>query len=410
MSHHHEPFSSAPEKLIFSQEKLYDFNKIIKLIVKGQGTFAFKSSQAAPFEIFISFDNLQKDGLQLEVNTKNTSLYLLKNNQKIHLKSTSNCTIDAEPDALYWVSLNHLEQVLKVGIGEVRDILTCFECPLSSNGITPTDLRQIDHFKVSSSVIPVINYRDPVVLDPALKIISTDQITIEDIAHNNYVIPINLTKSCQKLYSNISGRNFALNTSDFPDFVDAIEGSIACKSGWCYKKLQEKATEFGERNDKETYLRITLGSNQGESPGIPYVIEIWPPGNYSPIHNHGGANAIIRVLHGEIKVNLYPMLSTKHQDCFKSAIFRQDEITWISARYNQFHQLHNVNETGPTCITIQCYLYDQKDIQHYEYFDYISSNDSIEHFTPNSDADYLDFKKIIKEEWPTIQKKLAKQN
>lgn len=34
--------------------------------------------------------------------------------------------------------------------------------------------------------------------------------------------------------------------------------------------------------------------------GIPFVLEIWPAGHNSPIHNHGNAYGIVRVLHGDI--------------------------------------------------------------------------------------------------------------
>lgn len=44
-----------------------------------------------------------------------------------------------------------------------------------------------------------------------------------------------------------------------------------------------------------TYLRITLGQSLGNSPGQPYVVEIWPPGHYSSIHDHGDACAVIKV-------------------------------------------------------------------------------------------------------------------
>ena len=83
----------------------------------------------------------------------------------------------------------------------------------------------------------------------------------------------------------------------------------------CNTILQNKSREFNKDkpNFLETYLRITLGQNNGESPGIPYVMEIWPIGHYSPIHNHGGANAIIRVLHGNIHVKLYPFLCSQKE-------------------------------------------------------------------------------------------------
>ena len=52
-------------------------------------------------------------------------------------------------------------------------------------------------------------------------------------------------------------------------------------------------------------MRVTLGTHRGFSPGIPYVLEIWPGGCESPIHNHGNAYAVIKVLHGAIKVTIY---------------------------------------------------------------------------------------------------------
>jgi hypothetical protein len=51
---------------------------------------------------------------------------------------------------------------------------------------------------------------------------------------------------------------------------------------------------------KQCYIRVSVGLPSGCSPGIPYVLEIWPPGHFSPIHNHGNAFGIVRMLHGSI--------------------------------------------------------------------------------------------------------------
>lgn len=411
MSHHSESFLTAPQALFFDQvENNLPDNKI-ELIVKGQGTFAFKNAKSKNFYIQFKFG---KNRLSFKVNKDHAELLLLRNNVEHSIRKYKHIQIDPAPKALYWFSLDALTKRIKFGIGEVRNDLTLLDQKLGSKLIKKASskpikkiqskLFNVDAFFISDNITPIQLYRDPVVYDPSLKIKKTDEITIEDIARNNYVIPSDLTESCQKLYNNISGDNFNLNTSDFPDFVDAIEASIRNPNGWCFKTLRAKAKEFGEENIEETYLRITLGANQGESPGIPYVIEIWPPNHYSPIHNHGNANAIIRVLHGEINVALYPMLSSYHCTPFKKATFREGEITWISPRYNQFHKLHNINTDGPSCITIQCYLYAQDNIEHYKYFDYLNDKETIEQFTPNSDADYLQFKKIIRKEWKKVKK------
>ncbi len=54
-------------------------------------------------------------------------------------------------------------------------------------------------------------------------------------------------------------------------------------------------------------------------------------------------------------------------------------------------------------MSVQCYRYPDSDNVHYEYFDYITTNDAdervIEQFLPDSDFDFLPFKAAIREEW-----------
>jgi hypothetical protein len=206
-----------------------------------------------------------------------------------------------------------------------------------------------------------------------------------------------------KLYNCISGKNFVLNDSDFPEFSKAIEYSIATVGCWCNTRLKEKSREFNKDkpNVKETYLRITLGKNNGESPGVPYVMEIWPVGHYSPIHNHGGSEAIIRVLLGSIHVSLFPYLCGEPAGIppFKEVSFNQGDITWISPTLNQTHQLKNLKHNTSTCITIQCYMYDEKNKAHYDYFDYIDNSGNKLQYEPDSDMEFLEFKELIRREW-----------
>jgi hypothetical protein len=200
-----------------------------------------------------------------------------------------------------------------------------------------------------------------------------------------------------------SKQKFIIDGDDFPDFTKAIEYSIKTEGLWCNTTLKNKSTEFNkdDPNILETYLRITLGENNGESPGVPYVMEIWPVEHYSPIHSHSNANAIIRVLHGKINVDLYPYLCGEKDGIkpFASKEFAKDEITWISPTLNQTHKLTNLQGNPDTCITIQCYMYDLEDTLHYDYFDYISTNGNIEQYEPNSDMEFMKFKELMKEEW-----------
>jgi hypothetical protein len=60
--------------------------------------------------------------------------------------------------------------------------------------------------------------------------------------------------------------------------------------------------------------------------------------NYSPIHNHGNANAVIKVLHGSIRIKVY----NKHTKDFKAEPIKQidlrtDDVTWIDRNWYQTH-------------------------------------------------------------------------
>lgn len=321
--------------------------------------------------------------------------------------------LDPEPACHYWFSVDSHNRLLRYGKGEVRKNTMLAELhyrkpehgkqdPFAWMSKVGSIYYTHDEEKLpeKNTFIPVKLFRDPVTADAAMYILPVNEITMEDMARNKATVAANLTPTCQQLYSNVSGARFELNTPDFTDFANAIEASIASPLGWCNQELKRKATEFGgEPNPDMTYLRITMGVNQGDSPGVPFVMEIWPPGHYSPVHNHAGANAVIRVLHGEITVNLYSMLSPYHLNPFMVAKFGKGDVTWISPQLNQTHQLRNTNVTGPTCITIQCYMYGEGNKEHYSYFDYLNNAGQVEQFDPNSDCDFLAFKEKMREEW-----------
>jgi len=155
-----------------------------------------------------------------------------------------------------------------------------------------------------------------------------------------------------------------------------------------------------------TYLRITLGSDEGNSPGVPFVVEIWPSKHKSPIHDHGEAYAVIKVLHGEINASYFTKLD--HQSGIKlepDFTFRKGQVTWIGPDNYQVHQLHN--DSDRVCVTIQCYQYANTDRVHDEYFMYLDAKTGKkEPFYPDSDWDFVTFKRKVKEEWAAHLKEL----
>ncbi len=65
----------------------------------------------------------------------------------------------------------------------------------------------------------------------------------------------------------LAGANVVLDD----ELAAAISYSIKTPGKALHEKLKKKDPEFG-------YLRVVLGPELGDGPGVPYVLEIWPGG------------------------------------------------------------------------------------------------------------------------------------
>jgi hypothetical protein len=385
--------TSLPSVLKFKQT-----STSANLILKGQGVLFFEASGPCKLSFM---DASGVVGLDVKFYEKSIVAYMQPSGEPlIDTKNTSG--IVNQKGAYYWVSLDTQNKCISAGVGEARiETMAYTYTANSTNNVLIKKLLE-SFVGVKGEKLELTKLlRDPITRKVPLLVKGTEELTMDMVAKGD-ILPVgNLSLTAQQLYTTISGKNFILNTSDFPEFTAAIEHSIKTPGCWCYERLKEKATEFNKDkpNEKETYLRITLGENNGESPGIPYVMEIWPVGHYSPIHNHGGASAVIRVLNGAIDVHLYPFLSEDEVVPFATKEFRKGDVTWISPTLNQVHQLKNLDGNKDTCITIQCYMYEQDDTRHYEDFDYVEKGLPIQQFEPDSDKDFIEFKAEMKREW-----------
>lgn len=387
--------NNFPKSLTFAKKE-----NAIKLIVKGQGVFIFENQNTNDCSFKI-FNKDQSNGLNITFTSTNVLVnYIIGNEPLVDQIPSSGLT--RNNGAYYWFSVDSQNQRLYAGIGEARidTIIYQFHFELSKLNKSFLESLVMIQLPFVSTINPLKLLRDPITLNIPLFLVDTPYLTMADIASHRYLPSSFLSSTSQQLYNCISGENFVLNTDDFPDFAKAIEYSILTPGCWCHETLKSKSTEFNpdKPNLLETYLRITLGHNNGESPGVPYVMEIWPPQHYSPIHNHGGSSAVIRVLHGKINVSLYPYLSSDNVEPFGKEDFSEDDITWISPTLNQVHQLRNLSNEN-TCITIQCYMYENDNNTHYDYFDYLDDDGKIQQFEPNSDMDFIKFKETIQQQW-----------
>jgi len=347
------------------------------------------------------------DGLKLAFTDEYIKVLRLSD-KTVYIDDTNTKGLIRQKGATYWISLDSQNQTLYAGIGEARMETCVYRYTWSSTAkIQPflESLYRILPSEESLTLTLTTLLRDPIRASIPLLIKDTDDLTMNDIAKATYLPRAHLSTVSKQLYDCISGKQFVLDDGDFPDFSKAIQHSIITPGLWCNTRLKEKANEFSKDkpNPDETYLRITLNQNNGESPGIPYVMEIWPAGHYSPIHNHGESSAIIRILHGSIQMELYPFLCESESGIkpFTTTHCEKDDITWISPTLNQIHKLTNI--TNDSCITIQCYMYESDNTTHYDYFDYINADGKEQQYTPDSDMDFLQFKALMKTEWDEHQ-------
>ena len=130
-------------------------------------------------------------------------------------------------------------------------------------------------------------------------------------------------------------------------------------------------------------------------------MEIWPPGHMSPIHDHGRASAVIKVLYGSIDCSWYDAVQAHREpeQIGKSVKLSKGDVTWLGDEQYQVHKLQNNYKT--VCITLQCYQFEASNKEHYEYFDYLDKDNNRKAFVPNSDASYSQLVKDLKTEWDT---------
>ena len=447
MSHHDSIRQSSP-KVVSLQAPMPQSRDLApdpgpQLIIPGQGALTFTIPRGVKeASILFSANLLGSASLLFKINEEDAGFYHIdatspegSQESPISVLDGSRIVpdipdgypagIDSNEKCVYWVSIDSINKVLRYGKGEMRlkTILREYHY-----GIPPTVFtKDIDNDpypfiqnvrKIEPKNVNLAHaWIEPITTEPPVSVLPSSEFTMDQAAsaENIHATPTDLSPECQVLYGNVAGEKFSLNTPDFPDFEQALEYSIRTEGclAWRiidYKLRHSSFKKEDEQTDSsirsvdddyvEVYLRITLGVAQGGSPGVPYVMEIWPPGCGSPIHNHGNTHAIIKVLRGTIDVDFYRMLPGEGNSLqpYSRSKFGKGAVTYIMPQTNQIHRLRCDKENAETCITIQCYSYAKDDDVHYPTFDYIEDGE-LGHFDPISDYDFAAFKAEIKQEW-----------
>lgn len=425
--------------------------------VIGKGILLFNFHQKTPFFLKVcpmNDDCARESWIGLHVHEKSVSFHYKKKNKKAkQLDETTHHNyfeddVGLEPRKIctYWLSYDSDRMVVKYGKGYCMEKTTIlrhqFEKPDESENeafFAPSVKRKVElydniqgtdqpdaEFDLSlADVEPEVDFDpDPLVNDVKPLVKDSSKANLFDLDSGRFIYSSSLPPACQALYANVTAANVDLhyvpnNVNQYKFFLtDAIRYSIETEGCALNKRLTEKKGEFGSLN--LTYLRITLGKEYGACPGVPYVLELWPKSHGSPVHNHGNAYAVIRVLHGGLTVHYYNKMtegeiqnSCKCQDDDPSEGLKElgkvdvkkGDVTWLSPRWYQTHRLQN--DTNDFCATVQCYAYGTNDHTHWPYFDYMKSCSRIGEFKPDSDFGFTEMYNIVMKEYAAKKKRKA---
>lgn len=311
---------------------------------------------------------------------------------------------DCSREQTYWVSFNKAGSI-KVGWGSPDERFSELSIDLKNSSLLTEELRQaiekvtrkLKVISTSGSPGIEIEYlKQPVTKEWSPLLVGGNQGQIGVLESTAVTRVTELSQEIKLLYEDVNKLDLSKLCQGpgehFKDFGEAIEYSIATEGALCNEMIKNKAGLAGSK-----YLRITVGDPSGLSPGAQYVLEIWPPGNGSPIHSHSNANAVIKVLRGCIRSEWFRSLHHADTNPFQSAILHTGEITWLNRRFFQTHRLYNFDPIT-TCITIQSYKYNDTDNTHYEKFDYLDKSGEKHGFEPNSDMEFSEFVKKLYDE------------
>jgi len=384
--------------------------------------------------------------LALHVDHEKAWFSLNRNGKSINLSDMSQLTetktrLGLEPEVIttYWLSYDRDNMVLKYGKGYAMEQTTLLICDFSEGVKTAPELarkrevwsmffgiydperkdvtlllyrdpRDIEkHLEKSSEgqkagyihVEPLVEVRkEPLVVNPSPFVIPSQKTTLNLIDKNQYIFSSELPPACKRLYDTIINceldMEFEAGVADVR-LSDAVRYSMTTEGCLLNKVLKTKE-----------YLRITVGPSAKESPGIPYVLEFWPPGSRSPVHNHGSVCAIIKIVYGTIQNGTFNKMPSSVYDkdsskaCIPEELIKFDaykgDVMWMSPEWFQTHQLRNVS--NDFCASINCYRYDEDDKIQWNLFDYVNDeNGQMGNFFPNTDFSFGEMRDLVIKEW-----------
>lgn len=417
----------------------------------GQGVFTFIVLRKKPFSIVLHGNN-SSEKISLEV--RNHKLQLRLENTGVQLLAEvckTGVGYDPETMTSYWFSLNRENLVIKYGKGyfmeettlltydflaglnteesikrrcsmktifgpgacrtlQLHDMFTKKDLPtyhvratmheqctapkFTTEELTGTPQGDANCcpsencLQSASSAVDVHYYPHPLTVNWPFLVKNSAESSLFDLDKNDFIFTASLPLECQELYANIASTKVDLDWAPQPQqhkLSDAIRYSFETEGKALHEKLKQK---------KMKYIRVTVGPLRSQSPGIPYILELWPKNHGSPVHCHGNSYGVIKVIHGGLRAEVY---NCDMKTILKHYNIRKGDITWMSPFWYQCHRLFN--DTNDFCATLQCYRYGAADKKMCPFFDYVNPDGSYGEFFPNGDFTFGELNDVVLSEY-----------
>ena len=355
-------------------------------------------------------DNLERydNYVVLNIGPDGAEFKIKLGEEKLETLKTCSNGLEEGVRQTYWWSYDKDGKKLKYGKGHTMDKTTLmsyafedssydkFKLFLEPNPNCPPtvllygSLKDCEEDKINKGSIDyeplILVNKEPLTFTPSPILKEFEPVELDELDQADYTLPNHLPSECKQIFNDI--KNIKVLE---PHLINQIRNSI-----------ETEGLKLNEVLKAKSYLRITIGENRGNSPGCPNVLEIWPAGAESPIHNHGRCSAVIKVLHGSIQCSIFNKITNppaKSPELLDMFVASEGDYTWMNDHWFQTHQLKNVSDDY--CATLQCYQYAPEDQTHYPQFDYYK-HEELAKFEPGSDLTFDKMKKIVAREWEEI--------
>jgi hypothetical protein len=146
-------------------------------------------------------------------------------------------------------------------------------------------------------------------------------------------------------------------------------------------------------DSRTTYIRVDCFGKRVQSPCL---LEIWPGGHRSPIHEHANSTGLMKGVFGRVDIMLYEGLATRPKEVALLSM-TPERCSWMSPDHYQAHKVYCPMDERDFAATFHIYTDTQSDV--FKYRDEQEPH-RIAEFVTESDITWGQFYKALSEAVP----------